>query len=355
MFKIEILPAEFGDSLWIEYGSSIKPRRLLIDCGTKSVYKDALRARIKLLKPSDRHFELFIVTHIDIDHIGGAIDFITESPELGVTFGDIWFNGYKQLQAASIFLGALQGEELTALLEDMKLPWNVQFNKSPVMIEDTGKLPQKVLEGGMTLTLLSPTSKQLINLIPEWEETCTNAGIIPGAGRRPTKRPSRKSHIMLGEVPVDALAESKFTPDRAKPNGSSIAIMAEFQGKRALLAADAFAPVLLSSMARLDVDRPLKVDAFKLAHHGSRNNTNIDLVKAVACKNWIISTNGKQFEHPDQEAIARLVKYGTQGQTMLFNYRTKYNDMWDSKQLSRKYGFTAHYPISDKDGIILVL
>lgn len=342
MLRIEALPTEFGDSLWIEYGSSLKPRRVLVDCGTKIVYKNALRARIEALDPTDRHFDLFIISHIDIDHIGGAIDFVADSSALGVTFGDIWFNGYKQLQAASTFLGALQGEDLTALLEDMHLPWNTHFAGSPVMVRDTGELPRKELEGGMTLTLLSPTPKQLVDLISEWETTCSNAGIIPGGGRRPSKR-QRKAPTMLGEVPVDILAETKFTPDRAKPNGTSIAVLAEFEGKRMLLAADAFAPVLLSSMVRLEATQPLKVDVFKLAHHGSRNNTNIELVKAVTCKNWIISTNGKQFEHPDPEAIARVVKYGTRDQTVCFNYRTKFNDMWDSKALKKKYGFATQY------------
>ena len=308
----------------------------------------SLRPRIEALTPSDRHFELFIVSHIDVDHIGGAIDFIRESAKLGVTFGDIWFNGYKQLQEASSFLGALQGEDLTALLDDMKLPWNKWFREntagSAVVVNNTGNLPQPVLDGKIKLTLLSPTPKQLLNLMPKWERTCKDAGIIPGEGRRPTERRRGKAPMMLGELPVDLLAETKFTPDRARPNGTSIAVMMELEGKRAIFAADAFAPVLLSSLARLEQPAPLELDAFKIAHHGSRNNTNINLVKAVKCKNWIISTNGKQFDHPDQEAIARVVKYGSKNQTLLFNYRTVFNDMWDSEMLRDKYDFATIYP-----------
>lgn len=351
MLRIEALPAEFGDSLWIEYGSSAKPRRVLIDCGTQMVYTNVLRQRIQALEPQNRHFDLFIVSHVDVDHIGGAIDFVAESAALGVSFGDIWFNGYKQLQEASTMLGPLQGEDLTALLEDLKLPWNKAFVGAPALIAATGKLPCKVLEGGMNITLLSPTAKHLAALIPEWKTACGNAGIILGGGRRPSKG-RRTSPSMLGDVPVDILADTKFTSDKAKPNGTSIAVLAEFEGKRILLAADAFAPVLLSSLVRLDAVLPLQLDAFKLAHHGSRNNTNIALVKAVNCKHWIISTNGKQFEHPDPEAIARVVKYGTKGQNLLFNYRTVFNDMWDSKTLKNKFSFATDYP---KNGLVLNL
>lgn len=345
MFSIEALPAEYGDSLWIEYGPTTKPMRILIDCGTKEVFKNTLRARIKALSPTDRHFELFIVSHIDADHIGGAIDFIAESKELGVTFGDIWFNGYKQLLEASPMLGALQAEELTGMLEDksLKLPWNKLFSGSPVMIKEEKKLPCVELAGGMTLTLLSPTAKQLVDLIPEWAKICADAGIVPGSGAKQVRSSRRKGPTMLGDPPVDLLADKRFTSDKAKPNGSSIAVMAEYKGKRMLLAADAHAPVLLASLDRMEEAEPMEVDVVKLAHHGSKNNTNIDLVKKIKSKNWIVSTNGKKFNHPDQEAIARVIKYGATGQTLLFNYRTEFNDMWDNTTLKRKHGYSTLY------------
>ena len=40
MLKLEMLPAEYGDCLWIEYGDSRAPRRILVDAGLSSVYKD---------------------------------------------------------------------------------------------------------------------------------------------------------------------------------------------------------------------------------------------------------------------------------------------------------------------------
>jgi hypothetical protein len=353
MFRIDVLPAEFGDSLWIEYGAAKKPGRILIDCGTKSVYNDALKARIEALKPAERHFELFIVSHVDIDHIGGSIDFIANSRTLGLTFGDIWFNGYKQLMAASNLLGGVAGEDLTALLEDLKLPWNKAFKKNPVVVRPTGKLPRFTTPGGMAVTLLSPFPQHLVDLIPEWKEACKEAHIVPGEGRRPVKR--ARGPVMLGDPDVDVLAQAKFTSDRAAPNGTSIAVLAEFAGKRAVLAADAFAPTLLSTLSRLSNGSAQKIHAFKVSHHGSRNNTSPQLVQAVKCKNWIVSTNGKQFGHPDQEAIARIIKFGTPGQTLYFNYETQFNDMWQSARLGKKFDFTAAYPKSRANGQTITL
>ena len=99
MFEIEMLPARQGDALWLEYGDAAHPRRALIDAGTPETW-DALQARIAALDPGDRHFELLIVSHIDKDHIGGVIPLL-EDTALGITFGDVWFNGFRHLPSTS--------------------------------------------------------------------------------------------------------------------------------------------------------------------------------------------------------------------------------------------------------------
>jgi hypothetical protein len=354
VLRIEVLPAEFGDSLWIEYGPARRPRRILVDCGTQSVYREALRGRIEALKPSERHFELFVVTHVDIDHIGGAVDLLSEARQLGLRFGDIWFNGYRHLAPARGRRGALQGEDLTAQIEGMGLPWNQSFGRAAVVVPDGGALPSVELAGGMRLTVLSPTPAQLARLLPEWEKTCKAAGLIPGAGRRQLRHRVR-TLLSRAMASIDALADRRFVSDSARPNGSSIALLAEYRGRRVVLAADALAPVLVASLHRLAGAAPLRVDAFKLPHHGSRNNTNIELVRAVDCPHWIVSTNGKLFQHPDRECIARVAKYGTPGKTIHFNYLTRFNEMWKARLLARRYDFTARYPGAAAQGIALDL
>ncbi len=76
MLAIEALPAERGDCLLIEYGEdAADPHRILIDCGPKLTYP-RLKARIEAIPKGKRHFELFVVTHVDDDHIGGALEFL---------------------------------------------------------------------------------------------------------------------------------------------------------------------------------------------------------------------------------------------------------------------------------------
>src|SRR5216684_2857231 len=94
MLRVEMLPAAQGDALWIEYGDATRPRRVLVDGGTASSWRDGLRARVESLPRDERHFELLIVTHIDADHIDGALALLTEE-SLGARFGDVWFNGWR--------------------------------------------------------------------------------------------------------------------------------------------------------------------------------------------------------------------------------------------------------------------
>ncbi len=346
MLRIEVLPAEYGDALWIEYGSKASPRRVLIDCGTPSVFKSALEDRMKELPEGKRRFELFVVTHVDADHIGGAVNLLKVRKKLGVEFKQVWFNGYKHLTDV---LGPYQGEALTTKIVTQKLPWNTSFDGGPVVVPDAGALPTHSLEGGLKLTLLSPYAKQLADLEPVWATAVKKAGLVPG--ELIEEEEEEEGDDILGKPDIDDLAESEFKEDKAEANGSSIAFLAQYEGNSVLFGADAHAPVLLRSIARLPGNGPLKLDAFKVAHHGSTHNTNRELMQAVRCKNYLISTNGKKFKHPSKEAIARIIAFG--GGTLHFNYRTEFNEMWDDKTLMKKHKYTTRY--AKNEGIALNL
>ncbi len=345
MLRIELLPAEYGDALWIEYGAKAAPRRLIVDCGTPGVFKSALAQRIAALPEGKRNFELFVVTHIDADHIGGAVRFLRARKKLKVELKDVWFNGYKHLNDQ---LGAEMGEELSTELKSQDLPWNKAFEGRAVRVPEDGALPTVKLDGGLKLTLLSPYAKQLEELEPVWEKECRKAGLVPGQPIESSEGEDEASDI-LGGIDIDDLAESAFEPDPAKPNGSSIAFLLEYDGRRVLFGADAHAPVLLQSLARLPGAKPLKLDAFKVSHHGSRKNLNRELVEALRCPNYLISSNGKKFSHPSQEAIARIIAYGRKP-TIHFNYTTKFTEIWNDKAL-KKGKYATVYP--KKAGIAL--
>jgi hypothetical protein len=232
-------------------------------------------------------------------------------------------------------------------IQDFELPWNVWRDGGPIVV-DSDELPVYVLPGGMTLTLLSPTPAQLRKLAPVWTRELKRHGLEPGA--RVDYRKFLRGTPPSTSTDVDELAVTPFSGDPGAPNGSSIALLAEFGGAAALLAADAHAPVLVASIRTLlrhrQLDR-LRLDAFKLAHHASQNNVSKDLLELLDCPRYLVSTNGDHFYHPDRQAIARVIKYGQSGggrPGLYFNYRSPYNDVWERPDLQEKYQYSAYYP-----------
>ena len=99
----------------------------------------------------------------------------------------------------------------------------------------------------------------------------------------------------------------------------------------------------------------LKVDAFKVAHHGSQNNLSSELLKRLDCRHYLLSSNGDHFCHPDRQAVARIIKYGGKQPTVHFNYRSRYNDVWAGPDLQEKYSYVADFPAADATGLAVSL
>jgi beta-lactamase superfamily II metal-dependent hydrolase len=348
-FDIEMLPAGHGDALWVEYGNGAATHRWLVDCGTQQTAR-FLAKRVDEVPPNERMLELFVMTHIDADHIGGALPFFGAVRQ-GLRFADVWFNGWRHLSGV---LGARQGEMFSSAIQDLELPWNVWRDGGAIFV-DGDALPAQTLPGGMRLTLLSPAAAQLRKLAPVWERELKRFGLVPG-GHVDYSRFLRGAPSTSTDV--DALADESFADDTAPPNGSSIAFLAEFEGAAVLFGADAHAKVLVDSIRRLlrarGEDR-LKLAAFKLAHHGSQNNVSAELLQLLDCPRFLLSSNGDHFFHPDRQAVARVIKYG-RGETdtrpaLHFNYRSRYNEVWDRDDLKERYAYSARYPAPGEAGL----
>lgn len=343
MLSIEMLPAQYGDCLWIEYGDPREPRRILVDCGLKTGYR-AVAERLR--EQPEITFELFVLTHIDADHIAGGIPLLQEfGPE---RFRDVWFNGRDHLPLPEDVLGVLQGEIFSELLAKKGFPWNEEWERKAAMVPDDGSLPVADLPGGMKLTLLSPTRERLADLRKVWDEELERLGLEPGTALdRLEDRPDLQPDALgPARIDVEALAETPYRPDTGEANGSSIAVLAEFEGKSLLLTGDAFAPLLETTVSRLLRERDqerLRLDAFKVSHHGGRGNTSPGLLDLVRCQSFLFSTNGSRYHHPHRETIARILK-SKRDVRLHFNYRSDVNEIWDDSNLQDEWSYEARYP-----------
>jgi hypothetical protein len=371
MFRLEMLPASNGDCLWLEYGDASTVRRVLIDTGWARTYPD-LRRRILALPRAERVFELLIITHIDADHIQGAVPLLQDDA-LGCTFKDIWYNGWRHIENIADIpvepidvLGAREGEFIGVLLEDRGLPWNTHphFGGDRIVVPDAGDLPVIELDGGLRLTLLSPTRARLIDLVKTWRADAKRAGFEPGDkdAIRAQLASGRYASVELDPLgdpieqhrPVDELdvlgeIEGPAGHDNSEPNGSSIAVLVEFDGTRALLTGDAWPAVMVDSLQRLGASQadPLQVDAWKLAHHGSWANVSAELVQLIKTPRVLVSTNGDGFQHPHPAAIDLVVANRRhRGRlNLVFNYRTTTTEPWaDADRPRNDGGYRATYP-----------
>lgn len=363
MFRIEMLPALHGDCIWIEYGEPGKPHRILIDGGPLPTY-DLLRDRIDNLSKDQRQFDLIVLTHVDADHIESAVKLLNVQ-KLDFEVGDIWFNAWKHLSSShGDELGPVQGEYVSALISRHDLPWNEAFNKGPVVIPDGQDIPVITLPGGMKITLISPDRKRLAKLSPEWAKAVHAAGLEPGVEKEvledldKKKKYRPKDELGAGHLDISALAQARFESDRTAPNGSSIAFLAQYQGKSGMFLGDAHPDIIVDSIRRLLKKRgeeKLLVDAVKLPHHGSQNNVSRELIELLACPRYLISTNGNIFEHPDVEAIARIIKYGGRSPTIFFNYLSETTKIWKEESRNSSTGFGVRYPEPGNMGIAIDL
>jgi hypothetical protein len=389
MFKIEMLKAAWGDCLWIEYGDRAKPFRILIDGGITATYK-SIKKRVLELPEDKRHIDLFVITHIDEDHIAGSVKLLGRLNELGLTFGDIWFNGFghmeKMQQEAEDddILGGLHGEFLSALIEARQLNWNKAFDSEPIVVRAEGELPVANLPGKMKLTILSPARQNLIDLIPEWNKNLEKTPIrndrsletvLEVLDKRAALRPEDDFDDLLGkrieieinnDQDIKKAVELGFTEDKAEANGSSIAFLMEYKDpedkreKKCLMTGDAFPSVIQTSLERLPSydGSKIEIDLLKLSHHGSRNNTSDDLLKLLDCTHYFFSSSGQKFYHPDKETVARVLIHG-RGQRkpqLYFNYLSEFNETWNNEDLAQgKYGYDAHYIDDATDAVVIEL
>jgi glyoxylase-like metal-dependent hydrolase (beta-lactamase superfamily II) len=361
MFRLEVLPARYGDCILLAYGSN-PIRRILVDGGAPGVYRRTLKPRLIQLPDEEREFELLVVTHVDYDHIRGIIE-LAQDEALPFKARDVWFNGYRHLPQppGPEVLAGKHGELLTDIILKNGHNWNHHgFDGKAVVIPESGKPPRIEFDEGLTITLMGPTIPMLADLREDWEKSCEDIDISPQALEEAR---AEGRFALLGEdetgeekarPDIEQLLREGFREDHSSANGSSIALLVEYGDYSVLLAGDAHPSTLVDSIKHLG-ETKLKLDLCKLPHHGSRGSISAELIKHLECEHYIFSSNGDQFQHPHPEAVARVIGYGGDKPKLWFNYRSEQSLIWDDDALRNVYGYETHYPEDEKAGLLFAL
>lgn len=339
---VNTLQANHGDSILISFTEDKVVRNILIDGGPSVAYKgkqSALRGAINELKTKGISIDLLIITHIDDDHIAGVLSMFGDPAFDTTLVKKVWFNSGSNI--SELLKTDNDGKrEIPLILSGMVLTSVGQGktleNKLKSLGLDEGEVVRVGSEldlYGSKLTILSPDDVGLKKLNDNWQ--VEKAGItLMAAGHEDFSKP------------IEELATKKFDEDDSIPNESSIAFLFQANGIKLLMLGDAHPSVVEASLRSLGYSesKRLKVDAVKIAHHGSRKNTSSSLLGLIDCSKYILSTDGSKHGLPDKESLARIIHSNKSNKTNLyFNYK---NDVTNSIFLEvdrDKYDFECHY------------
>ena len=350
-FRLTMHPGSDGDALSLRWGPPEAAHRAVIDLGRSADYR-ALRPWLT----NGDTIDLLVITHIDADHIEGAIPMSAEAQPPFVP-GDVWFNAYDQLREARErrqeheTLSVLQGEKLSDAIERFRWPWNRAFRRGPVSTDSPeGAAPIDL--NGLKITLLSPDDEALSALEKDWDKALKSASLRRGDKDEADAGPEGLE--ILSALDVPALARRPFKADRATPNGSSIAFLAQFGERSVLMGADAHPTVLAARLRALgySAQNRLVLHLFKLPHHGSKANLSPELLSLIDCARFAISTDGSRHGFPDSEAIARILVADPQRKkTLYFNFPTQGALRWRDPALCASWNYEVVMPSADRTGI----
>lgn len=381
-------PSKNGDCFLISFGSNENDLKyLLIDCGYIDTFKNYLKNDLERIGKSGGTLERLILTHIDADHIQGAISLLKDNiDEKFIEIKDIWHNTYRHLfdesqtsidkkqdQVISRIIkrgypskpdniksekkiSAEQATTIGALILKGKYNWNGDFSNKAVCLEQ-GINCIGVCEN-VNIVLLSPNKPKLNRLKDLWKNELKKYGVnyensdiqlyddafemlLSWEKEKPLKRPKK---ISADREQIQELLARPFDEDNTATNGSSIAFVLNIQDKKLLFLADAHPDLISQSLKEFQPEGLIMFDLIKVSHHGSFSNINADLLDKIDATKYIISTNGGRHNHPDKETIAHIVCRKTSFQRELyFNYETNTSKYFDRDDWKKEYNYSIHY------------
>lgn len=373
---VHFLPAEAGDCSIIELDNK---QCILIDCGFKATYHNKLKPLLLELRKKGCKIVLMIVSHIDRDHIEGAIELLNENgyaqnPNL-IEINNIWFNGFfNSLFAKDVFnchknknvselqkkqirivkgslymrsesgekkISASQSKQFEELCSIYGYKLNMQFQDRIVKRNDN----DKVSFGDFNITILSPCQKQLDSLALEFDkemvkifgkdyavnnsfEFATLFELLMGLYKEEI---ADTSYISATTDNIENwLGTSKLAKMNAI-NKASIVVDIEYKNKRFLFTGDSDSDLWWKHIKE-------EYDVIKISHHGT-TKPNIKLTEHSRAKHVLISTNGKNYGHPEKDLIARVIL--RDNLFLHFNYEIEIKKNIES--LQEKYKFKAEF------------
>ncbi len=351
-------PARNGDAFLIDALGTY----ILVDAGFASTYSDYIARDLAQLSKSGGRLSLVVCTHVDADHIGGLLEFLSSngSPAArGIEVDAVWHNSLRSLPALADVpdsirdlvtleairrrgfpkaydhsaspISARQGSSLARLLREHGYMWNVGDGTSCI----DNKIPPLNLPSDVQIQVIGPTVTRLEGLRSLWFKEMRRLGYRGSA--QFSDLVDDAYEMWCAAMPQPSFPAAKpivatcnrrladaYIADKSIPNGSSIAFILSTDRTRVLFLGDAWAEDVVAELKPLQTTTaPLFFDAIKVSHHGSLHNTSVELLSVIDSPCFLISSDGTRHGHPDFEVLAEIVdRPASFERELYFNYET---------------------------------
>lgn len=392
MINVKMYEANEGDAFLVSFGQD-KGINILIDMGLFDTYVNHIKKDLLELNQKGKRIQLLVISHIDKDHIEGAISFLKENGNKSniIEVEEIWHNSFRHLQFNKQKINKIQEEEsaalnlikhqnsnnlkpdgisetsvkegvtLASLIYENKYRWNHMFNDNAVCIEENFKN----LIDDIKIVLLSPDQNKLAKLSKEWEkkldaifydfklsdeEIFDDAFELYMQNLNNLEGNIKETSSFKDEFNLEKLASIE-DKEYTATNGSSISFIIDYKGKKMLFLADSQTDIICKSMTKLkESGYDLNFELVKISHHGSNKNISNELLKLFDSKRYLISTDGKKHSHPNTEVVAKIIlKKSNYAKEIIFNYAHAKLSPFQKLSLKKKY----NYEIVIKNEIII--
>lgn len=263
MLKLYAYNAGKGDCIRLSFGG----HNVFIDTGVTRFATEFQRILFSIIS-AEETLDALILTHVDDDHIGGALSLLRQGVKL--PFKEVWMNVAGQSISGDMPLSVRQNNEVHARLVKQGIPIR------PIMAGTVYEID------GAAFYVIAP--KELYQI-------------------------SKMGDVLLGHhsdygISIEKLQSIPLTKrDSSINNRNSAVIIFEYEGHRLLLTGDGWSEDIIAGLGR----EPQHFDLVKMPHHGAIGNISEEWPSHIKTEKVLICTDG--IAHPDKHTIAKLVQW----------------------------------------------
>ncbi|OXB10197.1 hypothetical protein B0A81_04095 [Flavobacterium plurextorum] len=349
--KIYFYQAECGDASRINYkGDDNQNHNIFIDSGYERTFNHILSKEIEKLITNKEIIDMWLISHIHDDHIGGVIKYLTtiKRGEFTDIVEEWYYNPPRIYPALKVISDEKKISEIKSIDQGDQL-YNYLNQKGKIKNFDITSEITLPLIFGMEFKVLTPSVEKINKLREKYRLPIVPLQKNESSEISEAKKPKEYDYnVRLDDFDLDFWDE-----DTSVENGSSISVLTIFEGKKILWLADSHPSDIVRSLKTMGYSKnnKIKCNLVKVTHHGSKANNSNELYDLIDCENYLMSVNGINKDYlPTKESMARIIRNKNRSINSHYKFYFTYDNKIlrgifksDEESVFEKWNFDVHY------------